>query len=101
MPQMIVSVSHPLDQEEATARLNKKLLEIKEKHQYEVRDLIETRPDPHTLKFSFKAFGFGVSGICESKPGEVRMDLDLPFAAMVIRGMIESQVKSELKAVLA
>ena len=101
MPQMTISVPHTLGQEEATARLNRKLEEIKVKHQYEVRDLVETRPDPNTLNFSFKAFGFAVSGACAAKPAEVVMDLELPFAAMMIKGMIESQIKSELGAVLA
>ncbi len=101
MPQMTVSVPHTLGQEEATTRLNKKLVEIKEKHQYEVRDLVETRPDPHSLAFSFKALGFAVSGRCKSLPDAVTMDLDLPFAAMIVKGMIERQIRSELEAVLA
>ena len=101
MPQMSVTVPHALGQEKATERLNEKLEQIKEKHQYEVRDLVETRPDPHTLRFSFKALGFGVSGECFSRPDSVTIDLDLPVAAMLVQPMIRSQLIRELTSVLS
>lgn len=100
MPQMLITKPHALGQEEATRRLNVKAEQIKEKHQYDVRELVETRPDPNTLVFSAKILGFAVSGTCESRPDEVVMNLDLPVAAMVVWGMIESQIHTELAAVL-
>lgn len=100
MPQMIVTVPHALGQEEATARLTKKMEEVKAKHLYAVQDLVETWPDPNTLEFSFKALGFAVSGHCSSKPDAVTLDLDLPVAAVLVKGMIEAEIKKELRSVL-
>lgn len=100
MPHMSVTVPHTLGQDEATRRLNAKLVQVKEKHLYEVRDLRETWIDPHTLEFHFKALGFAVDGQCASRPSEVVIDVELPFAAMIVKGMIESQLTSELTQVL-
>ncbi|MGL4943030.1 MAG: polyhydroxyalkanoic acid system family protein [Thermoguttaceae bacterium] len=97
---MTVTVPHTLGQDEATRRLNEKLTQVKEKHLYDVRDLRETWPDPHTLEFHFKALGFAVDGRCLSRASDVTIDVELPFAAMMVKGMIESQLKSELSQVL-
>lgn len=100
MPQMIVTVPHQLGQDEATRRLTQKLAQVKEKHLYEVRDLKENWADPNTLQFQFKALGFAVDGKCQANAQNVTIDVNLPFAAMMVKGMIESQIKSELTQVL-
>ncbi|MDR3108677.1 MAG: polyhydroxyalkanoic acid system family protein [Planctomycetaceae bacterium] len=100
MPQLSVTVPHSLSQDEAVSRLNKKLEQIKAENLYEVRDLVEDRPDTYTLRFSFKVLGFGVSGECFTKPDDVTINVELPVAAIVIKQMIQTQLTRELTTVL-
>ncbi|GHT24349.1 hypothetical protein FACS189419_09260 [Planctomycetales bacterium] len=101
MPLLNVTQQHKLSRDEATARLKKKRDEIKEKHTYTVSDLREEWTSPHSLDFSFKVLGFSVTGSAVSNESEVRITVDLPTAAMLMKGSIESQIRQELSKVLA
>lgn len=97
---MSVEVPHTLTQNEATERLKKKHQEIREKHTYTVTDLTENWLDPNTLEFAFKVYGFSVTGSARSLEHSVALSVDLPVAAVMMKGMIESQIKKELNEVL-
>jgi hypothetical protein len=101
MPLLNVEVPHSLAQSEATKRLNNKHAEIKEKNTYTVTNLSETWVDSGTLEFSFKIYGFSITGSVHSLEHSVKMSVDIPLAAMMMRGMIESQIKTELTQVLS
>ncbi|MDR3234631.1 MAG: polyhydroxyalkanoic acid system family protein [Planctomycetaceae bacterium] len=100
MPYLSVTQPHCLSQDEATERLKKKRTEIKEKQTYTVSDLKENWTGLHAMDFSFKILGFSVTGSVESKESSVNISIDLPVAAMMMQGTIESQVRQELAKVL-
>jgi len=53
------------------------------------------------LNFAFKAKGFNVKGSMQVAPSEVKIDGQLPFAAMIFKGKIEQTVREQLQKVLA
>jgi hypothetical protein len=101
MPTLNVTVAHKLPQAEATERLKKKHSEIKDQHTYTVSDLQETWTTPHTLDFAFKILGFSLTGTVESQESSVHIVVALPAVALMMKGMIESQVRRELEQVLS
>jgi len=101
MPTLNITVPHQLTQAEATERLKKKQMEIKDQHTYTVSDLKETWTTPHSLEFAFKILGFSLTGSVESLESSVRIAVVLPIAATVMKGTIESQVRRELEQVLS
>jgi hypothetical protein len=101
MPHLSVTQKHNLSLDEATERLKKKRTEIQEKQTYTITDLKEVWTSPHTLDFAFKILGFSITGTVASQPSAVTITVDLPFAAMMLQGTIESQVRQELAKVLA
>ncbi|MDR1478418.1 MAG: polyhydroxyalkanoic acid system family protein [Planctomycetaceae bacterium] len=100
MPKLDITVQHNLDKNEATKRLQVKEAEIKEKHVYTVTDLQETWVSQDAMDFSFKIYGFSLKGSVKSLDGAVQIIIDLPFAAMMFKGTIESEVRKELTQVL-
>jgi len=100
MPTLNITVAHELTQAEATKRLKKKQIEIKEQNTYTVSDLKETWTTPDTLDFSFKILGFSLTGTVESQESAVQIVVSLPAVALMVKGTIESQVRKELEQVL-
>ena len=98
---MNITVPHRLTQDEATDRLTHKLAQVKQEKTYTVTDLMETWPDPNTMEFSFKVFGFSLTGSVKSLADAVNILVDLPVAAMPFKSTIESQVVKELEQILA
>ena len=99
MPKISVSVPHQLGQETASERLKSFLARLKEKHQDQVSDLKEEWTD-NALKFGFKTFGFQFQGTGNVTDTEAKVDVDLPFAAMMFKGKIESEMRETLARVL-
>ncbi len=101
MPQLNFKFSHKLSAEEATARIKKRITEEVQKQANYVTDLKENWSDPNHADFSFKAYGFAVDGSFKSEPGEIHASINLPFAAMIVKGMLESQVRGALEQLLS
>jgi hypothetical protein len=100
MPKLNITVQHQLDKNEATKRLKIKHAEIKEKHIYTVTNLNETWTSTDSMDFSFKIYGFSLNGSIASLDNAVQIKLDLPVAAMLFQGTIESEIKKELNQLL-
>lgn len=101
MPKLLIQVPHRLSQDEATERLKVRIEEAKlDSRIGKVSEVVEIWENPHNLKFSFKVYGFGVSGVMSSKPEQVDVDFLLPFAAIMFQGMIKEKVHQELSKVL-
>ena len=96
MPKLLTQIPHNLGREEATRRIKEKAAEARD----QVTDLDEQWND-HTLTFRFKAMGFGVSGTLVVEDAAVKIDVDLPLAAIMVKGMIEQRLRQEIAAVLA
>ena len=101
MPQLQFKTPHTLSPDEATARIKVRIKDEIGKAAHLVSDMKENWLDSNHAEFSFKAYGFAVDGKMFSEPGEVNVSLNLPFAAMMIKGMIESQLKGALNQILS
>ena len=100
MPKINITVPHQLGQQVATERLHSFLARLKEKHQDQVSNLQEEWT-ANSLKFSFKTFGFQFQGLGTVGDADAKIDLDMPFAAMMFKGKIESEIRDTLTRVLA
>ena len=95
MPKMSVSVSHALSEQEAAERLKKFLAFIQDKYKSQFSNLEQTWVG-NVLNFGFTTFGFPIKGSMSILPTEVKVDGDLPFAAMMFKGKIEQTIKDNL-----
>ena len=101
MPKITVSRNHNLDQLAVTALLKSKIAAALQENSNAVRDFRERWTDNHTLEFAFKVMGFSVSGLLKSLSDRVTVDVTLPFAAMMVKGIIESRLQEEIGKILA
>jgi hypothetical protein len=100
MPSLKLSFPHQLGQEEAVARLHNLLARVKNKYQDQVSDLKEQWND-NTLTFGFSTYGFKIAGDVIVLPSEVQLDGQIPFAAMMFKGKIETAIRDQLAKELA
>jgi hypothetical protein len=100
MPKLSMTVGHTVDREEAGERLKSLLSWVKDRYKDQVGELQEEWGD-HTLKFSFKTYGFKFQGQGVVEDTDVKLDVDIPFAAMMFKGKIESDLREMLTKALA
>ncbi len=99
MPKVSITLPHALGRDQAAERLKSFMERLKEKHQDQVGNLQEEWAGD-TLKFSFTTFGFKIAGLGTLAESEVKMDIDLPFAAMIFKGKIEGEIRETLTRIL-
>ena len=100
MPKFSMSVPHNLPQQEATERLKRLLEFVKDAYKDKFKDLQETWGD-NSLSSSFKTMGFTIKGKVDVESNQVKIDSDLPFAAMMFKGQIEKTLREQLTKTLA
>jgi hypothetical protein len=100
MPQITMETPHTLGREEAARRLKEKFGSVRAKFGSQVNNLREEWTD-HTFSFGFKAMGMGVTGTVHVDDASVKLNADLPLAAMLFKRSIEQQIRQELSGLLA
>jgi len=95
MPKFNIKVPHTLSQEAATERLNGFVDILRNKFQDQVSDL-EQSWEENTLRFGFKSYGIALKGGITVEEGSLDVEGDLPFAAMMFKGKIESSIREQL-----
>jgi hypothetical protein len=100
MPKLAVQVPHALGRDEATQRLKRQLDELTSQGELPVSDLAHQWQD-HTLSIGFQVMGMKVAGAVTVEDERVCVDAELPWAAMMVKGMIEQRLRDELGQVLA
>jgi putative polyhydroxyalkanoate system protein len=100
MPKFGVTVPHSLTKEEARSRLDRFVEALERQYAGKVSDL-QQGWEGDTLKFSVKTFGIQLSGGITVNDNDLKLDGDLPFAAMMFRGKIESDFKEQLEKIVA
>jgi hypothetical protein len=100
MPRFEVSVPHELDQKEALSRIRNTIEDLQSKFGNHVSDLRENWTKQGAT-YSFTVMGFSVSGTLDVSSSEVRVAGALPFAALPLKGRIESTVRENLQKMLA
>lgn len=100
MPRLTMETVHSLGREEAARRLKEKFGTVRERYGSHVNNLREEWLD-HTFSFGFKAMGMGITGTVQVDDASVKLNAELPFAAMLFKGSIEKQIREELSGLLA
>ncbi len=99
MPKLTFTVPEGLSAEEAVSRLHQFLPSIRDRYKDQVKDLDESW-DGNTLTFSFKTMGINFKGTVEAVDKQVNVNIDLPFAAMMVKGRIEQEIRGGLERLL-
>jgi putative polyhydroxyalkanoate system protein len=100
MPKFGVRVPHNLSQEEARSRLERFAELLQQKYQDKVSDLNQSW-NGDTLDFSFKSYGIQLKGGIAVTDKELDLNGELPFAAMMFKGKIESEIREQLEKIVA
>ena len=101
MPGFKVEVPHNLGQEEAANRVKSLLDHLRDRFEGQIKDMEQYWSEDDVMKFSFKTVGVNIKGEMDIQPNSVVVHGDLPFAAMLFKGRIESSIREELQKCLA
>ena len=99
MPAFSTEVPHALGRDEAQRRLATFLETIRNKYQDQISELAGEWQG-HELNYALTTYGIKVSGRISVDDDNVRMDGEIPFAAMMFRGKITSGFQDALQKVL-
>ena len=99
MPTISLSVPHELGQAAAAERIKDVLVRVRRQYAEHVSD-VEQEWHQHTLQFRFRALGFKIAGTLQSHAERVECSCQLPLAAMIMRGKIETTLREELEKLL-
>ncbi len=91
---------HALGQEEALRRLKEKFSLAKAKYEGQFSGLQE-QWNGSTFSFAFKTVGMKVQGTVTVEAAAVKLDAQLPLAAMIFKGKIRQRIREELDRLLA
>jgi hypothetical protein len=100
MPKMSFTVPYSIDQAAAIEKLKSFVPAIKQRYGGQVSNVTEEWVGD-ILKFAFTTFGFTIKGDLDVQPNQVVLDGELPFAAMMFKGKIESEFKENLAKLLS
>ena len=100
MPNVALNVPHTLGQDVAIERLKGLMPAVKQRAGEKLSNLKEEWQE-NKLIYSFTAMGFGVKGDLTVEAEQVKLNIGLPFAAMLAKGTIESKVREEMEKALA
>jgi hypothetical protein len=95
MPKIHLSVPHPYTQQDAIQKLTSFVDLLRSRYKDQLSDLNESWQD-NVLSFGFKTFGIQVSGKISVQVHQLDVDAELPMAAMMFKGKIESSIRDEL-----
>lgn len=101
MPNLTKTYPHSLGKEEAARRLKERIASEKINKANVASVTKEVWNDPYNLDFSMTLFNYRVDGTMKVEDSEVVVNLNLPFVAMMVKGMIEAQMQQQMDAMLA
>ncbi len=100
MPNMIKTYPHSLGKDEAARRLRERISSEKISKANLVSVSKEVWNDPYNLDYSMTLFNYRVDGTLEITDDQVVVNLNLPFVAMMVKGMIENQMDQQMEIML-
>lgn len=100
MPKLTLAVSHQLGRDESVRRLKERFSQIKQEYAGRFSDLVEEW-DGDNLSFSLSTYGMKLRGRVRPDAAEVKVDVELPLAAMMFKGAIERQMRDEMTRILS
>jgi putative polyhydroxyalkanoate system protein len=99
MPKFGVRIPHTLAKDEARSRLDRFIEMLTAKSGNQVSDLQQSW-EGDTLKFHFKTYGITIDGGITVGDNELSLSGDIPFAAMMFKGKIESEIREQLERII-
>ena len=99
MPDLIVSVSHRLSQDEALRRIRATVAQARAQYADEIDDLRESWSG-YVGAFQIAAMSQQASGAVTVSPSNVTVQITLPLLALVFKSRIESGMQDELTKIL-
>jgi hypothetical protein len=98
VPKFHLDVPHNLSADEAKSRLERFIESLQAKFQDKVSDVSDLHQEwnGNTLSFAFKTFGFKIAGAIDSLEKKLDVTGDIPFAAMMFKGKIETEIREQL-----
>jgi hypothetical protein len=100
MPALKLNFPHQLGRQTAQERLQGLLEKVKNRHGAKISNLRESWVD-NVLDFGFTTYGFNVQGFVTVDENEVKLDGQIPFAAMLFKGKIEQELREQMTRLLA
>ena len=95
MPKLNFKIPHSQTREDARHRLERFTEGMKSKFQGQMSDLEESWNDDR-LNFGFKTFGIRIAGEIAVNDSDLAVCCELPLAAMMLKGKIQSEVQRQL-----
>jgi hypothetical protein len=99
MPSFHVEVTHQLGAAEAQRRLENFVADVQQRFADRVSE-VSGAWNANVLDFSMKSFGMTFSGKIFVEDDRVRVEGQMPFAAIAFRGRIEQEIAQALTQVL-
>lgn len=96
MPKLNLEVPHTLPQNEAQDRLQRFAESLHGKFGDQAKDITQSWTD-NVLSFGFKTLGMRIDGNIGVEPDKLVVNGDLPMAAMMFKGKIESEIREQLE----
>ncbi len=90
-----------LGKEEAARRIKERIASEKINKANVASVSKEVWNDPYNLDFAMTLFNYRVDGTLKIDDSEIIVNLNLPFVAMMVKGMIEDQMKQQMDIMLA
>lgn len=100
MPKFNLKISHHLTEDEALKRIKNLLRDTKIQFADKINNLNEDW-EGKKGKFSFSVIGFSVSGILEVDSSKAEISGNLPYAAMLFKGKVETTIRERAEALLS
>jgi Putative polyhydroxyalkanoic acid system protein (PHA_gran_rgn) len=95
VPKFHLEIPHTMGAEAAKSRLERFIEQLTAKFGDKASDLEQTW-NGNTLAFGFKSFGMKIAGDIAVSETALDVNGEIPFAAMMFKGKIESEMRDQL-----
>jgi len=99
MPKLNFDVPNPIGQERALDLIQSFMPKVQERFKDSIKD-VQQDVTGNVVSFSFKSMGMGIQGSLTVDEQQVNVAMDLPFAALMVKGKIQSEMTDALKRLL-
>jgi hypothetical protein len=100
MPDFTMTVPHRLSRDEATTRIKSLLQAVKQQYADRI-DEVREEWGPYSLRFGFKAMGHGISGVISVGWFQVKVEGEIPHAAVPWQRTIENIIREQAQMLLS
>lgn len=100
MPRFTKEFSHALGKDEAVRRLRERISTEKINKSNVATVTREVWVDPYNLEFTMSVLTYRIDGALQIGNSTIQLEVNLPFGAMMFKGMIESQIITQMELML-